>query len=499
MAERTVVFAGPSLPVGWLPAEDHRLLPPARRGDVLAAMAQHEPAAIVLLDGYYGSVPAVTHKELLYALDAGLTVVGAASMGALRAVELAPYGMLGVGRVYERFRDGELDGDDEVAVLHAPGHLGYRAVTVALVEVREALGAMLAEASVETDRSGAEALVRALKRICFVERTHDRIERLAARRLPAATVAALMERLAGDSVKQRDARAAIEHVDEAHRARPRRARASTGYLDRFLERSLSVRTGPHGRAASLDRAWKVAQVLHPDSPQRVAELRRRHALAAYAREQGLAVDTDAVDALAGRWRQEHRDRFGHALMPAPEYAAEARIELLSHRAAGHAGSEESALEALAGHLRLPTTDPCGSILGLIANQPDQIPGWHLARAFATGPAIDAALAVAAEALELRDAHIDLTEGARIREASLLELAAELWNCPPGEVVREGARRALFFGAGVSATLIEALELIAVAERLPSPLNEYPARRAELRSCPLVTTQQPALTPTPEAR
>ena len=70
-------------------------------GDVLAALAG-PAAALVLIDGYYFTVPAVTHKELLYALDAGVRVIGAASLGALRAAELAPLGMTGVGRVFER-------------------------------------------------------------------------------------------------------------------------------------------------------------------------------------------------------------------------------------------------------------------------------------------------------------------------------------------------------------------------------------------------------------
>ena len=68
------------------------------------------------LDGYYYTVPSVTHKELLYALDAGVRVIGASSLGALRAVELAPFGRDGAGKVFEAYRSGTLDGDDEVAL-----------------------------------------------------------------------------------------------------------------------------------------------------------------------------------------------------------------------------------------------------------------------------------------------------------------------------------------------------------------------------------------------
>ena len=47
-------------------------------------------------------------------------------MGALRAAELHVFGMVGVGRVFELFRDGLLEDDDEVAVAHGPADSGYQ-------------------------------------------------------------------------------------------------------------------------------------------------------------------------------------------------------------------------------------------------------------------------------------------------------------------------------------------------------------------------------------
>ena len=45
-------------------------------------------------------------------------------MGALRAAELHPYGIEGVGAHYfEAYRGGEYEDDDEVAVSHAPESL----------------------------------------------------------------------------------------------------------------------------------------------------------------------------------------------------------------------------------------------------------------------------------------------------------------------------------------------------------------------------------------
>ncbi len=199
-----VVFAGPSLH-GAEPATPSVsgacvFWPPAGRGDVLRALA-HRPRALVVIDGYFHRVPAVTHQELLYALDSGVPVYGAASMGALRAAELAAFGMRGVGRVFAAYEAGELDGDDEVALVHAPAEYGYAPIGVALVEVRFALARWVARGRLDAD--AAAAAIAALKRLSFEERTG---EALAAVGLPAAR---LLREIAAESVKREDALTAI--------------------------------------------------------------------------------------------------------------------------------------------------------------------------------------------------------------------------------------------------------------------------------------------------
>src|SRR4029077_1266006 len=99
------------------------------------------PALIGVIDGYFERVPTVWHKEILWAMAEGIHVYGAASAGALRAAELAGFGMRGIGRVYEDFRDGVLQDDDEVAVLHGPAEVGYPPVTEAMVNIRATLAA----------------------------------------------------------------------------------------------------------------------------------------------------------------------------------------------------------------------------------------------------------------------------------------------------------------------------------------------------------------------
>lgn len=110
-------------------------LPPASQGDIYR-IAQRRPRAIGIIDGLFDGVPSIWHKEILWALSQGIHVLGAASMGALRAAELAPFGMVGIGRIFEAFRDGALEDDDEVAVLHAGSDLDYTALTTAMVDIR---------------------------------------------------------------------------------------------------------------------------------------------------------------------------------------------------------------------------------------------------------------------------------------------------------------------------------------------------------------------------
>jgi hypothetical protein len=113
-------------------------LPPAVEGDVYR-VALKRPQAIGIIDGYFQSTPSVRHKEILWAMSRGIHVFGGASMGALRAMELAAFGMEGVGAIFESYRDGILEDDDEVAIVHGPAEVGYRAKSEAMVNIRQTL------------------------------------------------------------------------------------------------------------------------------------------------------------------------------------------------------------------------------------------------------------------------------------------------------------------------------------------------------------------------
>ena len=136
---RIAAMAGPSLrPEARARWPGVEWLPPAKAGDV-AALLDDPPDILCLIDGLFDARPAPWHKELMLLMAAGTTVLGASSMGALRAAELDRHGMIGIGAIYAAYRDGRLTGDDEVALIHATERLGWAPLSVPLVEVRATL------------------------------------------------------------------------------------------------------------------------------------------------------------------------------------------------------------------------------------------------------------------------------------------------------------------------------------------------------------------------
>ncbi len=89
---------------------------PIQRGDLGAALKER-PDIIAIIDGVFHQSSAVGHKEILNVMKSGVKVYGASSMGALRASELDTLGMVGVGYVYTQYATGEVDSDDDVAVM----------------------------------------------------------------------------------------------------------------------------------------------------------------------------------------------------------------------------------------------------------------------------------------------------------------------------------------------------------------------------------------------
>ncbi len=184
------VFTGPTLSPAEARVElDAIYLPPVAEGDVYRA-AINAPRVIGIIDGSFEHVPSVWHKEILWAMAQGVHVFGAASMGALRAAELAPFGMEGVGEIFRGYRDGVLEDDDEVALMHGPAEIGYAAATVAMVDIRATLAA--AEQATVIAPDTHRTLVQLAKRLFYSDRTFLSLLEIAGEQgLPSTQLAAL--------------------------------------------------------------------------------------------------------------------------------------------------------------------------------------------------------------------------------------------------------------------------------------------------------------------
>ncbi len=173
MPGKTFVTLGPSLSYQEantiLP--DAIYLPPIKCGDLLHLL-RLKPARLLIIDGFFENAAAVWHKEILYAIEQGVEIYGASSMGALRAAELHTFQMQGIGEIYEQYATGTINDDDEVAILHQPEEFHFKPVTDAMVNIRFTIQQALIEDSLcEED---AAVLLASAKSLCYKERTLQR-------------------------------------------------------------------------------------------------------------------------------------------------------------------------------------------------------------------------------------------------------------------------------------------------------------------------------------
>lgn len=144
--------------------------PPVQRNDIKKIINSGFDI-IGIIEGVFFNSAAVAHREIIEALNKGITVIGGSSMGALRAYELEPYGMIGVGRIFEMYKNGFLESDDEVAVTFDPETL--EPLSIPLVNVRLTLDAARDEGVLTQKR--ADAVLDVTKRMFYPDRNFRNI------------------------------------------------------------------------------------------------------------------------------------------------------------------------------------------------------------------------------------------------------------------------------------------------------------------------------------
>lgn len=172
------IFVGPTLhepgPAGAVDGFD--VFEPARLGSVFQAV-QAGYRRIGIVDGYFGNTAPVWHKEILYAMAQGARVWGSSSMGALRAAELARYGMQGIGVAFRLFSAGALNDDDEVCLVHASREFRYRPLSMAMLNLRFTLRRLVRTGLLTQVEE--QPLIAAMKGFHFSQRTRGQLARIA--------------------------------------------------------------------------------------------------------------------------------------------------------------------------------------------------------------------------------------------------------------------------------------------------------------------------------
>lgn len=140
---------------------------PIQRGDLGHALKEH-PDIIAIIDGVFHQNSAVGHKEILNAMNSGVRVYGASSMGALRASELDTLGMVGVGYVYTQYATGEVDSDDDVAVMLDSETL--EAISVPLINMKYVFTNAVSEGIITDDEK--DELLKISKKTYYPQRNY---------------------------------------------------------------------------------------------------------------------------------------------------------------------------------------------------------------------------------------------------------------------------------------------------------------------------------------
>ena len=150
------------------------VLPPVKRGDVRGLAQAQEAGQIIIADGVFGHVPAVSHDELVGAIDEGWAIVGVSSLGAIRAYELRDHGMIGFGWVYQQFFKHDDFTDDELCLFHTP-EPPYRTITEPLVNIRYLLDCCAVSFGI--DEEACLNIIDDLAQLWFGDRSLDVVRR----------------------------------------------------------------------------------------------------------------------------------------------------------------------------------------------------------------------------------------------------------------------------------------------------------------------------------
>ena len=205
---KPIVYLGPTLKreeaIKILDA-DYR--DPAKKGDFLMlSQDSDEKKYVGFVDGVFlHDYPPPPIEVYHLATRKNIELIGASSLGALRAVELEKFGMKGIGKIFQLYKNGLINADDEVAVTFVRGSNILQ--SEAMIDIRFNL--FLAYKRRIITNETKKRIAKIAKNIYFPFRNYEDIIKLTQQQLPS-----IYDELEGfrsyilknrDSLKARDA------------------------------------------------------------------------------------------------------------------------------------------------------------------------------------------------------------------------------------------------------------------------------------------------------
>lgn len=167
-----IIYLGPSLSINKAKKIiDAEFRPPAKKGDFINLNLLTERRDIVLIDGVFLQEYPPSPIEVFQVINnTNFKVYGAASIGALRAVELEKFGMKGIGKIFGFFKQNIINSDDEIAVTFDSN---YNLLSEAMIDIRYNI--FLSWKLGIIDKETKQMMVNLAKRLYFPFRTYENI------------------------------------------------------------------------------------------------------------------------------------------------------------------------------------------------------------------------------------------------------------------------------------------------------------------------------------
>lgn len=208
---KPILFAGPSISGLEKHTIGYEIKPPISRGNLESLIhSSHSPNKVLIIDGVFGADMSVTPMECRKLIEAGWTLFGCSSMGALRASELYSVGMIGLGKIYDLFRAGIVDNDSELAVCFLP--LNFKEITISLIHLRFVL---FMGSDLKIQNEIKVELFRKAESIFFMDRYIDTlVSEWLSLGVPSETIELIVDKLSDDNYhpKIRDAEYSLKLI-----------------------------------------------------------------------------------------------------------------------------------------------------------------------------------------------------------------------------------------------------------------------------------------------